>query len=59
MAITLVTEAIDPAELEGRHLVVNCRTLEVFACDTHEEADALAEAHNRETEALAAREEQP
>jgi hypothetical protein len=33
----------------GKHLVINCRTKDVFACDTLEEAQALADAHQAET----------
>jgi hypothetical protein len=42
---------IDPVrdDYTGKHLVINCRTKDVFSCDTREEADALADAHQAET----------
>lgn len=38
----------------GKHLVVNCRTAEVFMCDELAEAHQLAAQHDAESAALAA-----
>ena len=34
----------------GKHIVVHCRTGEIWACETLEDAHALAEAHRRQAE---------
>lgn len=38
----------DTDDYTGKHIVINCSTGEVFACDTHDEADALAADHAAE-----------
>jgi hypothetical protein len=52
-----ITDEHTPDDLGGKHIVVNCRTGEIFAADTDGEAAELAEAHNRETAELLAQEE--
>lgn len=45
----MVTRRATSAEdLTDKHVVINCRTGEVFACDTHNEAISLAAQHAEE-----------
>lgn len=42
-------------DLKDKHLVVNCRTGETFAADTPDEAQSLAQQHQKESEEEARR----
>ena len=43
---------INKDEYEGKHVVINCRTGEAFACDTMAEGHILAAIHDAESERI-------
>jgi hypothetical protein len=48
---TLITDD-NQSDAENKHIVINCRTNTVSACDTIDLAHALAAEHDAETAAL-------
>lgn len=44
---TIKIDATD--DMTDKHIVINCRTGEIFACDTPQERDVLAMMHDIET----------
>lgn len=47
-----INEKTPASQITDKHLVINCRTGESFAADSHDEALALAAEHQKETEEI-------